>query len=331
MTRVRLCLLGCGAMARRHARTLRALGGVELRFASRERERAEAFGREFGGVGGFAGYEEGCASPLVDAVIDCTPHALHLANARLAALHGKHLLIEKPVTRNLAELDAMIEAVNAAGVIAMVAENYFFKPMVRVFRELVASGDVGRPVLLELNRTNRSSTRGWRADAAMMGGGALLEGGVHWINYLISLAGSEVREVLAVRPSVPYPAAAPFEDTLEVVVKFVDGAVGKLLHSWYLKNRLKGVQLSKLYGTDGNIVFETNGLMLVLAGKRTRIRFPGVRDLMGHRAMLAHFVDCVTRHQAPAMSLALARRDLAIIEAAYRSLESGRFEVPAQA
>lgn len=328
MTALRLCLLGCGRMARQHARGLRALGGVELLFASRDRDRAEAFRREFGGIGAFTGYEEACASPQVDAVIDCTPHALHLANARLAATHRKHLLIEKPVARTLAELDEMITAVESAGVIAMVAENYLFKPMVRVFRDVVASGDVGQPLLLEIDRANRTTAHGWRTDAAMMGGGALLEGGVHWVNYLTSLAGSDVREVLGMRPTVPYPPAAPFEDTMQVVVKFADGSIGKLLHSWYLKDRLKGVQFSKLYGTEGNILFESNGLLLIVAGKRTRVKFPGLRDLMGYRAMLAHFVDCVTKNEAPAMSLAMARRDLAVVEAAYRSLESGRFEVP---
>lgn len=304
------------------------MGTVDLLFASRELDRAEAFRQEFHGVGAFGSLAEASASPLVDAIIDCTPHAWHLPNAQLAAAHGKHLLIEKPVTRSVAELDVLCRAVSEAGVIAMVAENYLFKPMVTVFRELVDRGEIGRPILLELNRTNRTSVHGWRADADLMGGGALLEGGVHWINYLTSLAGSEVREVLAVRPTVPYHATAPHEDTLEVVVKFADGSVGKLLHSWYLRNRLKGVQLSKMYGTEGNIIFESNGIALVVAGKRTRVRFPGVRDLMGYRAMLRHFVECVQQGLPPAMSLAVARRDLAVVEAAYRSIESGRFEGP---
>ncbi|MDZ4259657.1 MAG: Gfo/Idh/MocA family oxidoreductase [Gemmatimonadales bacterium] len=329
MKRLGLCLVGCGAIARRHARALRAMGRVELLFASRDAARAELFRREFRGIGAFGSAEEACGSPLVDAVVDCTPHVWHLPNAVLAAAHGKHLLIEKPVTRSVAELDVLRSAVVSAGVIAMVAENYLFKPVVTVMRELVERGEIGRPVLLEINRTNRSVVSGWRTDADLMGGGALLEGGVHWINYLTSLAGSEVQQVLAVKPTVPYQPVAPHEDTLEVLVKFADGSVGKLLHSWYLKNRLKGVQLSKLYGTEGNIVFESNGIALVVAGKRTRVRFPGLRDLMGYRAMMSHFVDCLERKTEPAMSLDVARRDLAVVEAAYRSIESGRFEGPA--
>jgi len=160
-----------------------------------------------------------------------------------------------------------------------------------------------------------------------MGGGALREGGVHWINYLCNLGGA-VREVLAARPSVSYPPVAPFEDALEVLVRFDSGAVGKLLHAWSVPNRLGGLQLSKIYGTLGSIVFESNGLFAVVVGRRKRLRLPGVLDLMGCRAMLRHFLQCVRNRTAPAMSLAVARRDLAVVLAAYRSLETGRFERP---
>lgn len=329
MTPLRLCILGCGRVAKLHSRVARAHGGIELSYASRSLEKAEAYRRMHGGVRAFGSYAAACASSDVDAVFDCTPHAFHLEHARLAAAHGKALLVEKPVARTLAELDAMADAVRAAGVTAMVAENYLFKPAVAVLRGHIERGDIGQLLLLEINRTNRSQVSGWRADAELMGGGALLEGGVHWINYLVTLGGSDVAEVLAVKPTKSYPPVAPFEDTLEVVVKFADGAVGKLLHSWYLRNRLKGVQLSKAYGTDGNIVFETNGIFALVAGKRTVVRFPGVRDLMGYRGMLAHFVACVRERRAPLMSLAVARRDLAVVDAAYRSLASGRFERPA--
>jgi len=104
--------------------------------------------------------------------------------------------------------------------------------------------------------------------------------------------------------------------------------VGRLLHSWNLLNRLRGLQGSKIYGTAGNILFESNGLFVLVAGRRRRLRFPGVLDLMGYREMLRHFLGCVREGRAPAMSLAVARRDLAVVLAAYRSLESERFERP---
>ena len=75
------------------------------------------------------------ADPRVDAVFVCTPQAFHVEHARLAARGGKALLIEKPVARTLAELAEIEAVVRTAGVLAMVAENYHFKPAVRVLRE----------------------------------------------------------------------------------------------------------------------------------------------------------------------------------------------------
>ena len=323
---VNLCLLGCGAVARLHARVARTLGGdVHLLFASRSREKAEAYNRRYGGDGAFGSYEEACATPGVDAVLVCTPPSRHVEHTRLAAANRKAVLIEKPVARTLAELAEIEAAVREAGVIAMVAENYYFKPVVRVLREHLAAGDIGQLLFIEINRANKSRASGWRTDPAEMGGGALLEGGVHWVNYICSLGG-EVREVLATGPETGHQPAAPFEDGLEVLLKFQSGAVGKLLHAWNVPNRLGGLQLSKAYGTLGSIVFESNGLFAIVVGRRKRLRFPGVLDLMGYRAMLRHFIACVRDGAAPAMSLSVARRDLAVVVAAYRSLESRRFE-----
>lgn len=323
---VHMVILGCGAIARRHSRVARSLDGrVRLSYASRARERAEAYRRRFGGVSAFGSYEEACADPSVDAVFDCTPHAFRVAHAQLAARHRKHLLMEKPVARSLAELATIESAVAEAGVFAMVAENYYFKPLLGALREHLRRGDIGDPLIVELNRVGRGGGFGWRTDAAMMGGGALLEGGVHWVNLLLELGGVPT-SVIAAQPERPYAKRAPTEDSVEVLVKFAGGAVGKLLHSWHFKSRVGGLSMSRLFGTDGTIHFESNGLFALVLGRRRRLRMPGLHDLMGFRAMLRHFVEAIERGTPPEMSLAVARRDLAVVLAAYRSLESGRFE-----
>src|SRR5258706_2555845 len=207
----------------------------------------------------------------------------------------------------------------------MVAEHFHLQAAVRGLRQHIERGDLGQVLFVGLNRAGRQRPSGWRTDAALMGGGALLEGGVHWVHYLSRLGGT-VREVCALRPEVDRTPVAPCEDGLEVLVRFESGAVGKLLHAWSVTNRLAGLGLSKIYGTEGNVTFESNGLFALVTGRRTRLRFPGVRDLMGYRAMLRHFIQCVRERSQPEMSLAAARHDLAVVVAAYRSLESRRFE-----
>ena len=147
------------------------------------------------------------------------------------------------------------------------------------------------------------------------------------MNLLLEVGG-DVDQVVAAKPTKPYKTVAPFEDSLQLILKFKDGSVGKMLHSWNLTNRIAGLGMSKIYGTDGNIHFESSGVFAVVLGKRKRLRFPGFLDIMGFRAMLRHFLDCVREGKEPAMSLAVARRDMSVIFAAYKSLETGRFERP---
>jgi UDP-N-acetylglucosamine 3-dehydrogenase len=329
MGRLNLCILGCGAVGRVHGRVARALAAdLALWFASRSSSKAEEYMRRFGGVGCFPSYEAACADRRVDAVFVCTPPAQHAELACLAARHGKAVLIEKPVTRTLDELAAIEGAVRRAGVPCMVAENYFFKPAIAVLRQHLAAGDIGWPWGIELIRAGRQRVTGWRTDLQLSGGGALLEGGVHWINYLCSLGGG-VFDVRATRSATRRPRVIPVEDGLELEVRFTSGAVGRLVHNWNAPRLSDMFRLSTIRGDLGVIRFESNGLFVLVLGRHKRLLVPGLRDLMGRRAMLQHFVDCVRNGQPPAVSLAVARRDLSIVQAAYRSLESGTFQAAA--
>ncbi len=326
MNKVNLCILGCGSVARLHSRFARTIRSqLNLLYASRSLDRAELYNRKFRGIGAFGSYEEACNDSRVDAVFVCTPHAHHAEHVQLAAAGKKAVLVEKPICRNLQELGQIEDAVGASGILAMVAENYYFKPLVRVLRHHIEQGDIGDPMFIELNRAARSKISGWRADPEMMGGGALLEGGVHWVNLMLSVGGP-AKEVIATRPDRQYELVAPLEDSLELLLKFSSGAVGKMLHSWNLVNRIGGLGMSKIYGSDGNIFFESNGLFVLVLGRKTRLRVPGIIDIMGYRAMLRHFVECVRENRTPAMSLAVVRRDMELVAAAYRSLETNRFE-----
>ena len=326
MKPVDICILGCGAVARLHSRVARSLGGaVRLSFASRDADRAEQYRRRYRGRYAFGSYEEACTHAEIDAVLICTPPGLHEAHAQLAAGAGKGIVIEKPAARSVAELDRIRAVARDHGVLGAVAENYHFKPLVRVLRSHVERGDIGTPQYIEISRAGSNQTGGWRADADLMGGGALLEGGVHWIHLLCELGGTP-GQVVAARPRQVSAPVAPVEDSLDMLVAFEDGPVGRLFHSWNTTTHVFGLGMSRILGTDGNIHFESNGVFATVLGRRHRIRIPGLRDLMGYRGMWRHLVECLRAGRAPQISLDIARRDLAVVEAAYRSLETQRFE-----
>ncbi len=323
----RICFFGCGDMARRHARTLGKLApSIRLAFASRSLAKARDMAAGFRKAEAFGSYEEAAGSPDVDVAFLTTPHAFHAELAVLCADHGKHLIIEKPATRTLEELEAVEAAVERNGVRCTVAENYFYKPVIRGIRGQIEAGHLGDVLFVELSRTTREAKSGWRTDAELMGGGALLEGGVHWLNALTSLAGGVPTEVTAFGPRVEYDTNIPLEDSLLVVVRYSSGVVGKLLHSWHVPNRFFGLGLSKVYGTEGVVTFESNGLFYSAYGRKKKKRMMNPFDFLGFRPMLRAFVEDYGSGRSWQPTLARIRQDMELVHGAYRSLVTGRPE-----
>ncbi len=323
----RICFFGCGEMAGRHSRTLRSLfPGIPLLFASRDLAKARKYAEKYGGIGAFGSYEEGIREGGFDISFLTTPPAVHAELARLSAEEGKDLIIEKPVTRTLDELAEVRTSVEKSGVRCTVAENYFFKPIIPAVRGFIEEGRIGEVLFIELTKAAREEKTGWRLDEGLMGGGALLEGGVHWLNALTSLSGGAPTDVLAVKPGVCYSTDIPFEDSLLVVVRYSNGAVGRLLHSWRIPTRFFGLGLSKVWGTEGTITLESNGLFCSVNGNRRKRKFMNPREFLGfrpmHRSLIQNWMD--GRPWQP--TLERIRQDLEVVHAAYRSLATERFE-----
>lgn len=316
MNPIRLAFLGCGFAARLHSRTLRHFGAdVERSYASRALARAEEFRLRFRGARAFGSYEAALADPHIDVVLVATPPASHLDLTLRSLAAGKHVIVEKPPFLRAADFDEVIAAAAQTGKRVFVAENYFYKPMAEALREVISRREVGDVRLLTINAMKEQKTGDWRDSEEVAGGGALFEGGIHWINFMASLGLTPVR-VHGFRPG---PADGP-ERTVVVVFEYAGGAVGTLYYSWEIGSPLKGLRLSALYGTHGAATFETNGLFLGVRGRRRRIRMPDPRDLLGYRAMFDDFFQALRAGTEPRFDLSRARRDLELVEEVYRSM-----------
>ena len=310
-----IAFLGCGAVTRAHTRTLRALDAdVRLYYASRELQRATELNRVCNGSGAFGGYEAALEDSRVEAVLIATPPAFHLEWTLRALAAGKHVIVEKPPFPQAADFTAVETAARRASRQVMVAENYFYKPVLRVLRSMLRDGVIGEPRFLDIKALKTQRTQNWRDDAALAQGGALYEGGIHWIDFLANI-GLDLVSIHGFRPG---PGAGLDREML-VVARYAEGAVGTLFFSWTTPSPLKGVRLSRIYGTEGSITFESNGLFVLSLGRHSRLRFPGVRDLTGTRAMFRDFLRALREGRSPEYTLTLARRDLELVEAAYRT------------
>ncbi len=103
---------------------------------------AAAFARDFGGTA-HASPEALCADPAVEWIYVATPHQLHVAHVELAAGHGKHVLVEKPMALSLDDCTRMLEACERAGTQLIVGHSHSFNMPVLLARRLIDSGRYG--------------------------------------------------------------------------------------------------------------------------------------------------------------------------------------------
>ena len=314
---VSVAFLGCGAATRTHSKVLAPFGGeVRRYYASRNLQSAESYNREFKGAGAFGSYAEAMADPRVQAVVVATPPDSHLELTRAALEAGKHVVLEKPAFLRASDFDIVRPLEARSGRRLMVAENYCYKPIARVLREVIASGVLGEIRFFNLVAVKGGRRPGWRDDPAVAGGGALYEGGVHWIDLLANI-GLEVESAHGFRPG----RGGGLERSMLVVVRYRGGGVGTLSHSWEVPSPLHGLRISRIYGSTGSVAFESNGIGLLVTGARRRLAFPGFRDINGNRAMWTDFLDVIRTGREPVMTVARAQRGLELIETAYRTAE----------
>jgi phthalate 4,5-cis-dihydrodiol dehydrogenase len=174
-----------------------------------------------------------CADPAVEIVYVATPHQYHAAHAVLAAEHGKHLLIEKPLALTLDECAAIIEAARRAGVRLVVGHSHSFDAPVRRLRALIDSGAFGAVRMIHaFNYTDYlyRPRRPEELDTAQ-GGGAVFNQAAHQVDIVRLVGGGRVTSVRAATGA--WDPARPTEGAYAALLTFAHGAFASLAYSGY--------------------------------------------------------------------------------------------------
>ncbi len=331
MTRrpIHLAFVGCGFIARVHSRHLRAMRrDFVCSYASRSAERAESFRRRFRGERAFGSYEEAMLDPAVDAVVVAVPPRYHLELTLRALKAGKHVLVEKPAFPTTDDYRTAMAARELAERVVLVGENDHYKPLAVELRRLLGSGVIGELVfgLFTTVMHKPKTAEDWRNDEEMAGGDAFFEEGIHWLHVAGSL-GPRITTIQGFRPP-PSGRGALRGDarrkSMLVAFQYDTGAAGALYYSREIPSLLRGLRLSKLFGRDGVITFESNGGFIVVRGGGVpRFSMPGFRDIRGYRAMYRDFAEAIVTGREPEMSLERALEDHRLMENVYASLERG--------
>jgi predicted dehydrogenase len=317
-------LIGTGDIVRKRvAAALRDAPGSTLTAVSRARaEMAEASAQALGATRWHARWEDLVRDPDIDAVYVATPVHLHAAQTIAAAEAGKHVLCEKPMAMDAAECDRMIAACASNGVTLGVAYYRHFYPIVTRLHAIVAGGEIGEPVLAQIDAFERfnpqvGEERHWFVKRAQSGGGPMFDFGCHRLEILLSLFGP-VGETVGLTANVVFTREV--EDTAVAALRFVSGPCATVTVTHAARESRDTL---RIFGTAGSIhipVLNAGELIVNTDAGERRETYPPPANL--HQPLVEDFVDAVGNGRAPLVDGAVGRSVAAIEEDIYKSRSS---------
>ena len=343
---VGFALVGCGMIARYHAKALAEIPHACITaFVSRSQANGEALRSELGlfDVPVVGTIDDAVKLPGVDAVIITTPSGAHLEPALVAAAAGKHVVVEKPLEITEARCDRIVEACETHRVKLCTIFPSRFADSSTTLKAAVEAGRFGRLTLGETTckwwRTQAYYDEGgWKGTQALDGGGALMNQAIHSVDLLLWMMG-EAATVMGMTAMLAHERIE-VEDTGVAVIRFRSGALGVIqattsVHPGYPKR-------IAIHGDKGSVEIEQDDVIRwdmsseTEEDRATKLRFaakvgasggaadPKAIGHEGHRRQLADFVDAIRTNRVPKVDGREGRRSVELIRAIYESNATGR-------
>lgn len=329
MSELTVGLIGCGVMGEELAKQCVTLDGVRLVAVSDvsvdEADRvAGAFNAQ-----AFGDHNELLSRARPDAVIVATPQFTHREMTAAAAQARAHVFCEKPMAVTLDDCDAMISACDGAGVSLMIGQVCRYHGVHRKVRDLVQSGEYGKPACMEVHRlggpwrTTGIWHKPWRLHFKNTGG-VLMEINCHEIDFMRFVCG-DVNCVFA-RGGTYVQTEGDYPDNVVVSLTFTSGALG-ILHG-SLSSAISSYG-GRVDCTEGGLAFpiiwgEDAGITVKrFEGEPEFISANGLVDEDPVRRELREFVESIREQRPPAITGHDGRAAIEIATAAYKSIATG--------
>jgi predicted dehydrogenase len=323
-------LVGYGAIGRDHAASISQVAGLQLSgVCDISAARRELASREWG-VPAHSTAEAMFDDPAVGLVVVGTPPVAHADGVLAALAAGKHVVCEKPFALRVDEVDRMIDEAAARDRVLTVFQSRRWDPDYVALRDVVRSGDIGELFYMESFIGGYSHPCDYWHSHEPISGGTIYDWGSHYFDWILQLFPDAVRTVSAHAHKRVWHDVTN-SDQVRVDLTFASGAQASFLQSdiavalkpkWYL------------LGTRGAVVGEWRD-ELVPADFPARVKV--LRPVDGGRAseeilglpardehgFYRNLADHLAWDEALAVTPAEARRTVAVMEAATRSIANG--------
>jgi predicted dehydrogenase len=315
-------LIGCGDISqKRVAPALRDLPNCEFVAVSRANfALAESFAKEFGASHCYEQWQDLIADPAITAVYVATPVYLHCEQTIAAAEAGKHVLCEKPMALNVAECDRMITACRNNKVKLGIAYYRHFYPAIARIREVIATGEIGEPVVAQINAFEwfdpaPANPRHWLIEKGQAGGGPMFDFGCHRIEVLKNILGP-ISTTVGALSTVLFDREV--EDTGVAIFQFERGTQATLSISHATREPQDTL---RIFGSQGSIhvatLNEGNVLIKTSAGERLETLPPAPNF---HQPLIDDFTQAVLQEKDPTVTGEIGREVARIEAEIYRGI-----------
>ena len=333
MSKVKVGVIGLG-MGSAHLKCYSECQGAEIvAICDLDEAKLDSTREHYPQAATFTDYERMLAMPGLDAVSVALPNFLH-APVTIAALKaGKHVLCEKPMAMNAAEAQEMKSVAEKEGKILMMHFNMRYGPLGHSLKPLVDAGMLGEVyhVVTYYIRRDGYPKRGWFGQKDKSGGGPLVDLGVHRLDLAMWLMGhpkpvsvsGQTYELLARRKTAGPDAAFDCEDSAAAFVRFENGCTLYLMATWDALLQQPSELGMRMYGTEGSI-FEKGGEPVLCRKEGGCYTVSSIVPPQVQRTCQDEFVSCILDGKAPSASAEHGVVVQKILDAIYKSAETGR-------
>lgn len=323
MRRIGLGIIGLGYVGKIHLQHSLRLNNASLVGVSDVSRKALNAAKETGIRKTFTDYEQLLKDPEVEAVVIALPTHLHLECARKATEAKKHILLEKPIARNVIEAREIISAAQRNSVKLMMSYPLRFNREFSKLREEIESGTLGSveiaqatyvssgPFFHRMDSHAPVSVPEWWFKKELTGGGALIDIGIHLINLLRWYFG-EIKEIKSL---LGYRFNMDLEDSATCLTKFELGTKAIITVGWFSQRPFLEIGL---HGTVNHATAGRTSQNRLLTAVQM-LTTGTSRFFQSHFAELQYFANCLARDQLPSPSGKDGLKDLEAISMAYEN------------
>lgn len=312
-------------------------------------ERARQVAAEVGVEHACEDYQELLGLDEVEAVSVCTPNKFH-APITIAALRaGKHVLCEKPPAMSTSEAQAMVDAAQANDRVLLICLNNRFQPEIQLLKQYIENGELGNSIYYAKTGIlrRRGSAGGWFSQKDMSGGGALIDIGVHCLDWTWWLMGcpqplqvygqvyQEIGSYHLTYETSWTPAdlkgkaktqdwAGDTDELAIATIRLANGATLRVEVSWALNNE-KTTQYTELYGDRAGARLDP---LTLFGQERGRLfdktpQVPEQGQVRTHSLAIRHFLECIRTGGQPLTTPEQTVNLMRMLDAIYESAEKG--------